>query len=486
MRGKAASVGVVAVAKMSKQGAALVEGHTVWSGNHPVTRLSMMANTRGTLRPRKERLAEWIAVQAETDRLEQIEWTLAKKGKGKRRISMKPLKKFFKGSKKERPRSSGRLGSGLGYPKPRGLSEADDCEEEVYEGMAGIDLGIEESRDRDQPWLTSSDDDDDEAPVAADILHGGQPALRSSLPSSYRSTSPTAPSVATRPSSAPALADAPSLVARSPPTTRWSAPSSPRDRAPHGSPPRGRRVAKVAPPKPPPPPKPKQEAGAVEVVDAPVAAAEVTTPPAPRWVATHDAASGCDHWFDLSTFVTVHEKPEGFDSTPAAQWIAKADPSGSGHYYYEHRGTGETSWEPPPLRGDDNEAEGAAAAAAQRWYYADDTDDAAQRHGPFSLTQLKAWRDEGHFSNDKPVWCGAEDGVDDATRTPIELVEALRSAGIDDAEWWYEDAHDHAVLHGPFSPAQLKTWRDEGHFEDTMLVRCGREGAPVALGTVVA
>jgi hypothetical protein len=101
----------------------------------------------------------------------------------------------------------------------------------------------------------------------------------------------------------------------------------------------------------------------VEVVDAPVAAAEVTTPPAPRWVATHDAASGCDHWFDLSTFATVHEKPEGFDSTPAAQWIAKADPSGSGHYYYEHRGTGETSWEPPPLRGDDNEAEGAAAAA---------------------------------------------------------------------------------------------------------------------------
>ena len=110
------------------------------------------------------------------------------------------------------------------------------------------------------------------------------------------------------------------------------------------------------------------------------------------------------------------------------------------------------------------------------WFYEDET-----RQGPFTLPQLKEWRDEGHFGNDIEVWRG-----EDAEDAVVELLEALLAAGLgDDAEWWYDDDDDCDERHGPFAPAQLKTWRDDGHFDDTMLVRRGREGEPVELGTII-
>ena len=65
-----------------------------------------------------------------------------------------------------------------------------------------------------------------------------------------------------------------------------------------------------------------------------------------RWVATHDEQHG-QHWFDLVSMSTVWTKPAGFDESGVAHWIAKLDPGGSGHFYYEDTQTGKTTWGPP-------------------------------------------------------------------------------------------------------------------------------------------
>ena len=52
-------------------------------------------------------------------------------------------------------------------------------------------------------------------------------------------------------------------------------------------------------------------------------------------------------------------------------------------------------------------------------------------------------------------------------------------------QWYYADADDSALTHGPFARAQLQVWLDEGHFSEHDLIRHGAHGADVMMNTVL-
>ena len=118
-------------------------------------------------------------------------------------------------------------------------------------------------------------------------------------------------------------------------------------------------------------------------------------------------------------------------------------------------------------------------ALSDEWWYegVDDTSwDESICNGPFTKAQLEEWRDEGYFDDTMRFRRGKEGEL-------VQLGSVLRrDAPLN--EWWYDDVEDKDVCHGPFTKAQLEEWRDEGHFDDTMLVRRGRGGELVQLGTV--
>ena len=72
-----------------------------------------------------------------------------------------------------------------------------------------------------------------------------------------------------------------------------------------------------------------------------------------------------------------------------------------------------------------------------------------------------------------------EDPNDAATMTG-STAEAAAAASD---EWYYNDYVNVDELHGPFALAQLKAWVDEGEMPASRLVRNGREGKEVELGS---
>jgi len=72
-----------------------------------------------------------------------------------------------------------------------------------------------------------------------------------------------------------------------------------------------------------------------------------------------------------------------------------------------------------------------------------------------------------------------EDPNDAATMTG-STAEAAAAASD---EWYYNDYVNVDELHGPFALAQLKAWVDEGEMPASRLVRNGREGEEVELGS---
>ena len=118
--------------------------------------------------------------------------------------------------------------------------------------------------------------------------------------------------------------------------------------------------------------------------------------------------------------------------------------------------------------------EDAAAAVdcdEECWFYIDD-DDVTVKHGPYTLAQLKTWRDAGHFSND-------HDSVQTEDGHPIALLELLHVAGLEQDAWYYDDEALH--VQGPFGIATFQEWLTLGHFQLEHTVRRGRNGAPVLL-----
>ena len=127
------------------------------------------------------------------------------------------------------------------------------------------------------------------------------------------------------------------------------------------------------------------------------------------------------------------------------------------------------------------------------WFYTDKNDEALL-HGPFSVADLQEWVTDGHFALNNFVRNGR-------TGTPVELSSVLlaepvaaagsasRGAASDstgkDDNWFYVDADDEAVLHGPHNIAELQEWFDGGHLQLTQPVRHGRTGDLVELSSAL-
>ena len=101
------------------------------------------------------------------------------------------------------------------------------------------------------------------------------------------------------------------------------------------------------------------------------------------------------------------------------------------------------------------------------WFYSD-VDDESVTHGPFTLHQLSEWLEEGHFELEKEIRMG-EDG------DPVALGAMCG--------WFYLDATDPSVTHGPFTLHQLSEWLEEGHFELEKEIRMGVQNSSITLGS---
>jgi len=71
-----------------------------------------------------------------------------------------------------------------------------------------------------------------------------------------------------------------------------------------------------------------------------------------------------------------------------------------------------------------------------------------------------------------------------AASSERDRCESDEEDGKDD-NWFYTDDDDEALLHGPYSAADLQEWATDGHFALTDLVRKGRNGTPVELSSVL-
>ena len=122
-----------------------------------------------------------------------------------------------------------------------------------------------------------------------------------------------------------------------------------------------------------------------------------------------------------------------------------------------------------PIRGDSSKKK------QQQWYY-QDGDDVTAWLGPFAESKMAAlWKDE-HFDRERMIRLG-EDG---------DSVEMITVFGDGDAAiYYYADADDASVLHGPFAKNELLRWVNEGHFELTHTVMRGRDGNAMTLAAVV-
>jgi hypothetical protein len=114
---------------------------------------------------------------------------------------------------------------------------------------------------------------------------------------------------------------------------------------------------------------------------------------------------------------------------------------------------------------------GTAEEPAQ-WFY-DDHETPGEVHGPFTRTQLSGWVADGHFTGQDLVRDGPEG-------SPVTLAAALGEVA-EDAVWFYDDHEKADEKHGPFILSQLLGWVAEGHFNDSDLIRNGRDGAPIAI-----
>ena len=99
-------------------------------------------------------------------------------------------------------------------------------------------------------------------------------------------------------------------------------------------------------------------------------------------------------------------------------------------------------------------------------------------HGPFSLDDLMAWRNSKDLVNEQLI----HRGVGGA---PVELLEALFDAGLDDDAWWYDDDSEVDLQHGPYTSGDIVKWLKAGHFEEHYLIHRGREGEPVEAGSII-
>jgi len=100
------------------------------------------------------------------------------------------------------------------------------------------------------------------------------------------------------------------------------------------------------------------------------------------------------------------------------------------------------------------------------WFYTD-VDDEALLHGPYTVAELQEWVTGDHFAITDLVRKGR-------TGTPVELSSVLDAAAGDasngavsdstgsEDNWFYVDADDEAVLHGPHNIAELQEWFDGG------------------------
>jgi hypothetical protein len=78
-------------------------------------------------------------------------------------------------------------------------------------------------------------------------------------------------------------------------------------------------------------------------------------------------------------------------------------------------------------------------------------------------------------------------GDDDvAVESRVVLLEVLHNEGLDNDAWWFPDGDDSSVQHGPFPLAQFKTWCDEGHFSANVVISNGKEGELIMIANAIA
>ena len=122
-------------------------------------------------------------------------------------------------------------------------------------------------------------------------------------------------------------------------------------------------------------------------------------------------------------------------------------------------------------------------------------DDEAVLHGPHSIAELQEWFDGGHLQLTQPVRHGRTGDLVELS-SALHAVPAAAGAAIavtgtvtdltgKDDDWFYTDVDDKALLHGPYSIADLQAWVTDGHFALADLVRRGQTGAPVELSSVL-
>jgi hypothetical protein len=165
-----------------------------------------------------------------------------------------------------------------------------------------------------------------------------------------------------------------------------------------------------------------------------------------------------------------------------------------------------------PKRDDDWETmedDAVSQASGDGGYYYRDVNDDTVTHGPFQLSDLKEWHTHGYFDSDMEIQVGGQSG------RSVLLLEALADAGLlpseteenntgadggakwetmegdavsqasGDSGYYYRDADDDTITHGPFRLSELKEWYVHGHFESDMEIFCGKSGLPLRLRTVL-
>ena len=331
-----------------KAGGEAADGFAQWTGNQRATRLSVVVNSVASsgediAKPMRVGLAEWLAAEADAMRAE-LKSDPPKPVKS-RRFSM-AVRNLMRASATAKKRSDrGRKGSAA-EDSSGGRKRTD-----TLTGLTlGMELGLVLGGDENE-WdlgLLSSDDELDARPPAPP--NHAPPNQRPPRPRSVGATQlgGDAAAAATKPQRPRPL----SVGREARKVKRLSSAKHDAEARTSFS-----ASADVASPAEAAAQDAAAESAAPNAVVADAAAAEAerrrsTTSArrarrrSARWVATHDERNG-EHWFDLVSMTTVWTMPAGFDESSAAHWVAKLDPGGSGHFYYENTRTGESTWDAP-------------------------------------------------------------------------------------------------------------------------------------------
>jgi hypothetical protein len=125
-----------------------------------------------------------------------------------------------------------------------------------------------------------------------------------------------------------------------------------------------------------------------------------------------------------------------------------------------------------------------AAAAAEYCYF--DEDDASLTHGPFPLTDIVSWAEDGFFEPSNIIFppsdrsagisvgeaaaaagldvapSGAAVGADESSERAEVGGDGPRGAAGEQRAWHYPDEDDKEMMHGPFTLNELHEWYASG------------------------